>query len=51
MVTQGPISRVEGVDAADRRIEADFAREEVAGVTAGETLKLTAKVTHVFAAA
>jgi len=51
VVTQGPISRVEGVDATGRRIEADFAREEVAGVTAGGTLRLAAKVAHVFAAA
>ena len=51
VVTQGPISRVEGVDVSDRRIEADFAREEVAGVQAGGTLRLAAKVAHVFAAA
>jgi len=50
IVTQGPISRVEGADATGRRIEADFAREEVAGVQAGGTLRLAAKIAHVFAA-
>ena len=50
IVTQGPISRVEGADATDRRIEADFARDEVAGVAAGETLRLNAKIAHVYGA-
>jgi len=49
VISQGPISRVEGMDAADRRLEADFSRDDVSGIVPGGTLRLAAKVAHVFA--
>jgi len=50
VVAQGPIGRVEGVGADGRRLEADFAREDLTGLAPGASLRLTAAETHVFPA-
>jgi len=49
IVAQGPTGRVEAQAADGRWIEADFARDQLADLTAGATLRLAVKQAHVFA--
>ena len=51
IVLQGPVGRVEGAGEDGRRLEADFAREDIAGLAPGVTVRLVAAEAHVFAAA
>jgi sulfate transport system ATP-binding protein len=50
VIPQGPIGRVEAETTDGRWIEADFARDQLAALAPGATLRLAVKQAHVFAA-
>jgi sulfate/thiosulfate transport system ATP-binding protein len=50
IVAQGPVGRVECTATDGRPVDVDLAREALAGIAPGETLRLTPSESHVFAA-
>jgi sulfate transport system ATP-binding protein len=51
IVAQGPIGRVECAAEGGRRVDADFAREDLTGLAPGQPLRLSAAKAHIFSVA
>ncbi len=48
VIAQGPVIQVEAKTTDHRRIDAAFARQDVASLTAGTTIRVTARKAHLF---
>jgi ABC-type sulfate/molybdate transport systems ATPase subunit len=47
-IAQGPVIQIEAMTTDHRKIDGAFARQEVASLTAGSTIRVTARKAHLF---